>query len=417
MFNIDEIRNQFPMLKNNKDLIYFDNSSTTFKPYSVIKAVEDYYLNYSVNYGRGEYDLSFLLDAKIDAARKSVADFINANENEIVFTSNTTVGLNTIAFGYGGKFLQKDDIILITEAEHASNVLPWIKIVERTGAKIRYIPLTDTGEISLEGLKKMLAENVKIVSVAQITNVLGYIAPLQEIVEAAHKAGAIVIVDGAQSAGHIAVDVKKINCDFFVFSGHKMCGPTGVGVLYGKYKLLQKTDAYTYGGGSNVNYTKAFEIFLKDPPYKFESGTVMIEAILGLREAICFIKNIGLDEIYEHTKKLHRYAIRQLSTIEHIHLYAPDATCGIIAFNIKNVFADDAAKYFNSRKLCIRSGQHCSRLLHERLNCISSLRASLYFYNTLEEVDRFIEICKNATKKNCVEFIFNNLTRTVHDDF
>lgn len=409
MFNIDEVRNSFPMIKNNKGMIYFDNSSTAFKPYSVIKAVEDYYLNYSVNYGRGEYDLSYLLDSKISNARKNIADFINASEYEIVFTSNATDSLNLIAFGYGGKFLKKNDVILISEAEHASNVLPWIKIAEKTGAKIKYIPLGATGEIDLEALKELLQENVKVISIAQITNVLGYIVPIKEIAELAHKVGAVIIVDGAQSTGHITVDVRDLDCDFFVFSGHKICGPTGIGILYGKYELLKKMDTCKYGGGNNVNYTKSFEVFLKDPPHKFESGTIMIEAILGLNEAVNFIRTVGIEKIYAYIKELHRYAIRQLNEINHILLYAPNADSGIIAFNIKNIFADDVTKYFNSRKLCVRSGQHCSKLLNERLNCISSLRASIYFYNTFEEIDKFVEICRDATKRNCIEFIFKNL--------
>lgn len=407
MNTISDARKDFPMFSGDCPPIYFDNASTTFKPNCVIEAVIEYYKKYSVNFARGEYDLSYTVDEKVIEARKNIGNFINAFDEEIIFTGNTTDGINLVAFGYATKLLKKDDVILISEIEHASNLLPWIKVAKLTGCQIKCIPIKN-GVLDIDGFKKMLDDRVKMVAINHISNVLGFVNPVKEICRLAHLVNAVVLIDGAQSVGHIPVDVKDINCDFMAFSGHKMCGPNGSGILYGKYDLLHKMEPIKFGGGSNVDYTVDFQYFLKNPPYKFESGTLPIESILGLSAAINYIRNIGIDKIREYVFNLHKYTIKKMSAIEHLTIYNSNSDAGIITFNINGIFSQDAAKYFNSKGICLRSGQHCARLVNKYINVSSTLRASLYFYNTYDDVDRFIEVCKSATKENCIRYIFND---------
>lgn len=408
MIDVKKIREDFPMLKRKMqghDLIYFDNAATTFKPQCVIDAVVHYYTELSANAHRGDYELSYQVDSEYEGCRKAVARFINADEKEIVFTSGASSSLNQIAYSYS-KFLEKGDVILSCEAEHASNILPWMKAAEEKGCVIEYIELDEEGRLPVENFKKALHEKVKVVALAQVTNVLGYEVPMKEICALAHKAGAIVVMDMAQSAPHMKVDVKDIDCDFAAFSAHKMCGPTGVGVMYGKYEYLQKMDPFMVGGGSNARFDMCGNLLLKDAPYKYETGTPPIEAVLGFHAAIDYLNEIGMDNIHSYEKKLHDYAIEKLSKLDNIILYNPHADGGIITFNVKDVFSQDAASYFNSQGVAVRAGHHCAKMLTQKLQTSATLRASCTFYNTKEEVDRFVEICRHATIENCLNVFF-----------
>lgn len=410
MFNVNEIRQDFPMLQNkmmqNHPLVYLDNAATTFKPQSVIDAVTSYYTSTSCNIHRGDYDLSFQISSEYEQGRKTVSRFLNADEKEIVFTAGASASLNLAAYGYGLSHLKEGDVILTTEEEHASSILPWFRVAEKTGAIIEYIPLTEKGELTVENVKKALHDCVKIVAFAAVSNVLGYKNPVKEITQLAHEAGAVVVCDGAQAVPHMKVDVKDWDVDFLAFSAHKCCGPTGVGVLYGKYELLCQTDPTMLGGGSNARFDMNGTILLKNPPYKFEAGTPAIEAVLGLKAAIDYLEAIGMDSIEAYEAQLKRYAIEKLKKLDNLTIYNADAETGIITFNAKGVFAQDAASYLNSQGIAVRAGNHCAKILNQVLKTSETVRASLYFYNTFEEVDRFVDAAKNITIENCVGLFF-----------
>lgn len=410
MKDIVHIRADFPMLNDKKmqgfPLVYFDNAATTFKPQAVIDAVVRYYSELSVNAHRGDYELSYQVDTIYEDARKKIANFIGASFNEVVFTSGASESLNLVAYGYGQKNLKEGDVVLSTEAEHASNVLPWMNACHKTKATMEFIELDETGRVTIENFKKALHDKVKVVAIAQVTNVLAYEVPIKEICKLAHEIGAIVVVDGAQSVPHMPVDVKDLDCDFLAFSAHKMCGPTGVGILYGKYELLDAMEPFLYGGGSNARFDMCGNIMLKKPPFKFESGTPAIEAVMGFGVAVDYLSSIGMSEIHHYEQALHQYFIEQLVKLDHIEIFNKDTENGIIAFNIKDVFAQDAATYFNSKGIAVRSGQHCAKLLMDKLQTSATLRASVYFYNTKEEVDYFIEVAKSATKDHMLDVFF-----------
>ena len=407
MLDVKKIRNDFPMFKNAEkttpNLIYFDNAATTFKPQSVIDAVVRYYTSQSVNIHRGDYELSYQVSDEYEQTRKAVARFICAEEREVVFTSGASASLNLVAYGYGQKFLKKGDVILSSEAEHASNILPWFKTAEVTGAVIEYIELTEEGELTIENFKKAMHEGVKVVAVAHITNVLGFIAPIKEMATIAHEYGAIISVDGAQSVPHIKTDVRNWDIDFLSFSAHKMVGPTGVGVLFGKFKLLEKMDPFMLGGGSNARFDICGNILLKNPPFKFEAGTPAIEAVLGLKAAILYLEEVGMDNIEEYEHDLRNYMVEKLQQLPNIHLYNPHAATGIVTFNVERIFAQDAAMYLNSQGIAVRSGTHCAKILIDVLKTSETIRSSVYFYNTKEEVDRFIQACSEITLEKCVD--------------
>jgi len=407
MLDVIKIRNDFPMFKNAEkttpNLIYFDNAATTFKPQSVIDAVVRYYTSQSVNIHRGDYELSYQVSDEYEQTRKAVARFLGAEEREVVFTSGASASLNLVAYGYGQKFLKKGDVILSSEAEHASNILPWFKTAEVTGAVIEYIELTEEGELTIENFKKAMHEGVKVVAVAHITNVLGFIAPIKEMAIIAHEYGAIISVDGAQSVPHIKTDVRDWDIDFLSFSAHKMVGPTGVGVLFGKYKLLEKMDPFMLGGGSNARFDICGNILLKNPPFKFEAGTPAIEAVLGLKAAILYLEEVGMDNIEEYEHDLRNYMVEKLQQLPNIHLYNPHAATGIVTFNVERIFAQDAAMYLNSQGIAVRSGTHCAKILIDVLKTSETIRSSVYFYNTREEVDRFIQVCSEITLEKCVD--------------
>lgn len=391
-----KIRNDFPMYRNKikmqgKDLVWLDNASTTFKPDCVLEAVSRYYTKETSNSHRGDYDLCFNMDMEVLNARRAVAKFINSKDTEVVFTSGTTASINLVAFGYGVKYLTKNDKILLTQAEHASNVLPWYKVSEMTGCQVDFIPLDKDGRLTPENLEKALTPDVKLVCVAHVTNVLGYIAPIKELAAIAHKHGALIVVDGAQSVPHIKMDVKDSDIDFLSFSGHKMCGPTGIGVLYGKFDLLSKMEPFMTGGGMNAKFDMCGDVNYLEPPLRFEAGTQNLEGIIGLHAAIDYLTSIGLDNIEKHEEELKNYCVEKLKATGKCTIYNEKSEGGIVTFNVNNVFAQDAATYLNSKGIACRSGQHCAKILIDFLGTIATIRASFYLYTTKEDVDALVD--------------------------
>lgn len=394
--DLRQFRKDFPMLRDGitmqgQPLVWLDNASTTFKPDCVIEAIERYYKHETSNSHRGDYDLAYATDMEILKTREAVAKFIGSKKEEVVFTSGATNSLNLVAFGYGAKYLKSEDEILLTEAEHASNVLPWFKVAEMTGAKIKYIPLTKEGRLLPENLEKVITDHTKIVAVAHITNVLGYQADIKALSAIAHKHGAVLVCDGAQSVPHVKIDVKDLDCDFLAFSGHKLCGPTGIGVLYGKYDLLVKTDPFMTGGGMNARFDMCGDVGFLEPPMRFEAGTLNLAGIYGLHAAIDYLMGIGMDNIEAHEHELKAYAVAKLKDYPNVKLYNADSEAGILTFNIDNIFAQDAATYFNSKGIAVRSGQHCAKILTSFLGTLATVRASFYFYTTKEDIDCLVD--------------------------
>lgn len=402
MFDVYKIRKDFPMLdgkkvnNNGKKVIYFDNGATTFKPKSVIDACSKYYLEENANSHRGDYDLAYSVDQKVDETRQNVANFFSSKKNEIIFTSGCSMSLNMVAFGYGLKVLKENDVILLTEAEHASNVLPWFRVAEMTKAKVKYIDLDENGRIDIKSLENLMNENVKVISIAHVSNVLGYKNDVKRIAEIAHQFGAILVCDAAQSAPHIKIDVKDLDCDFMTASAHKMCGPTGLGILYGKEDLLKFMDPILTGGGDNARFSKDLCVTFLEAPAKFEAGTLNLSAIYGFNESIKYLEKIGMDNIENYEKELKAYALSKLKTIENLTIYNENNDSGIITCNIDGVFAQDEASYLNSKGICARSGEHCAKLLVDRLKVKGTVRISMYFYNTKEEIDVLYEALKNG---------------------
>ena len=405
MLDVDKIRKDFPMIENNPDLVYLDSAATSLKPQCVIDAVVDFYARHTSNVHRGDYRVAEINDKLYDGTRNLVAELIHCDKDEVVYTHNVSHSLNQIAFGLK-PMLKKGDTVLITYAEHASNVLPWFALQKEIGINIEYIETDNEANITIDTFKKAMHEGVKVVSVAEVTNVLGSIQPVKEMCEIAHSYGAYMIVDGAQSVPHMKVDVKDLDVDFLGFSAHKMCGPSGVGILYGKKKLLDAMEPVFYGGDMNARFNKDGEMLLKDTPVKFEAGTPNIEGVIGTGAAIQYLLSIGLDNIHEYEKELRAYAIDKLSQLDNIEIINPDNLYGPIDFNAKGVFAQDAAGFLASKNIAVRSGNHCAKILHNIIHTDQSIRASLYFYNTKEEIDRFVEACKEITLENCVEIFF-----------
>ena len=407
MFNVEKIRKDFPMINNNQNLIYFDSSATSFKPQCVIDEVVNYYSKYNTNIHRGDYDISYKVSKQYDDTRNTIKKFINAADSkEIVYTSGDTQSLNTIAYSYGLANLNKNDVILTTQVEHASNILPWFNVAKQTGARIQYIDLNNDASFNIDNYVKCFEnENIKIVSLTYISNVMGYVYPIKEICKIAHEHGAIVSIDAAQAIPHIKVDVQDLDVDFLSFSSHKMCGPAGIGVLYGKYDLLESMNPLLYGGGSNARFDNCGNIILKKTPEKFESGTPNIEGVLGLDAACKYLMSIGMENIDSYCNELSEYFMNKLSKLDNVEIYNKDARSGIITFNVKGIFAQDAASYFNSQGVAVRSGNHCAKLLLNIIGASETIRASLYFYNTKEEIDKFLEIIKDTTIEKCVDSV------------
>lgn len=405
MLDVDKIRKDFPMIQNNPDFVYLDSAATSLKPQCVIDAVVDFYTKHTSNVHRGDYRVAEINDKLYDGTRNLVAELIHCDKDEVVYTHNVSHSLNQIAFGLK-PMLKKGDTVLITYAEHASNVLPWFALQKEIGINIEYIETDEEANITIDTFKKAMHEGVKVVSVAEVTNVLGSIQPIKEMCEIAHSYGAYMIVDGAQSVPHMKVDVKDLDVDFLGFSAHKMCGPSGVGILYGKKKLLDAMEPVFYGGDMNARFNKDGEMLLKDTSVKFEAGTPNIEGVIGTGAAIQYLLSIGLDNIHEYEKELRAYAIEKLSQLDNIEIINPNNLYGPIDFNAKGVFAQDAAGFLASKNIAVRSGNHCAKILHNIIHTDQSIRASLYFYNTKEEIDRFVEACKEITLENCVGIFF-----------
>lgn len=390
-------REDFPMLFNN--IIYFDNGATTFKPKQVLKKISDYYTEYTANAHRGDYHISLKVDTEYELARNIVQEFINAKErSEIVFTSGSTESLNYIATGFFGNYLEAGDEILITKAEHASNVLPWFRLAKQLDVLVNFIDLDDNHYVTVDNVLKAITPRTKVISLAQITNVIGDIRPIKEICKIAHERGIFVVVDAAQSAPHIKIDVQDLDCDFLAFSGHKLCGPTGVGVLYGKKELLENMEPVNLGGGMNESFDTVNDVYLKSLPTRLEAGTPNIEGVLGLGEAINYLNSIGMDKIHEYEMALRKYLIEKLIDIKHIDIINMEADSGIVAFNVDGVFSQDVAVYLDKYNICLRAGNHCAKILKDEVGVKNTCRISLYFYNTYEEIDRLVELLKDKDR-------------------
>lgn len=390
-------RQDFPIL--DKDIIYFDNSATSLKPKCVIAKMQEYYEEYPANAHRGDYDLSFKVDQEYENTRELVKNFINAQDlEEIIFTSGTTEGLNMIINGFFANLLEEDDEVLITTSEHASNVLPWFKLVEKLGIKVNYIPLDESYYVTLDNVKKSLTPKTKVISLAGITNVIGDSRPIKEIAKLAHENNIFMVVDGAQMLPHMKVDVQDLDIDFLAFSGHKMCGPTGIGVLYGKKELLEHLEPINLGGGMNESFDTPDSVYLKPLPTRLEAGTQNIAGVIGLGEAIKYLTNIGMDKIASEEHNLRKYLIDKLIHIPHIDIINIESDSGIVTFNVNKVFSQDVAYYLNKYNICVRAGNHCAKILKSSVGVTNTVRVSLYFYNTYEEIDNLVELLSDYDK-------------------
>lgn len=389
--------NDFSML--NKDLIYFDNGATTFKPNSVVDAICSYYKDYTANAHRGDYEISLKVDMAYEGTRDKVKEFINAkNREEIVFTSGATESLNMIVSGFFEHILDRGDEVIISDSEHASNVLPWFRLANKKGIKIKYIPLDESLHITLEAIKKTVTPQTKVIAISEITNVIGDVRPIKEITKFAHENNIFVVCDGAQSVPHRKTDVQDSDVDFLAFSAHKMCGPTGVGVLYGKIELLENLDPIKMGGGMNESFDNENAIYLKELPFRLEAGTPNIAGVIGLGAAIDYLMKIGMDNIYYHEMTLKKYLVEKLSTIKHIDIINEECDSGILAFNVDGLFPQDVAIYLDKYNICVRAGNHCAKILKKSIGVRNTVRISLYFYNTKEEIDALVELLKDRDK-------------------
>ena len=389
-------RKDFPILSNN--LVYLDNGATTLKPKVVIDKITEYYSSYSANAHRGDYDISLKVDNEYEKTRDLVKKFINASSRkEIIFTSGTTESINMIAFGFFKDYLEENEEIIITKSEHASNVIPWFKIAKDNKLIIKYIDLDDNYEVTIDNLKKIITPKTRVISLAGITNVLGDLRPLKEIIKTAHENNILVVVDGAQYVPHTKVDVRALDIDFLAFSAHKMCGPTGVGVLYGKENLLEKLAPHNYGGGMNESFDNLNEVYLKPLPTRLEAGTPNIAGVIGFGAAIEYLNSIGLSNIRKYELELGKYLFNNLSKIRHITIVnkKPSST---IAFNIDGIFSQDVAVYLNKYGICVRAGNHCAKILKDETKVKNTVRVSLYFYNTKEEIDKLVDLLKDKNK-------------------
>lgn len=389
-------REDFPMLQ--KDIIYFDNGATTFKPKCVIDATLNYYENICANAHRGDYDISYKVDVAYEGARKKIADFINASRDEIIFTSGATDSLNMVVNGFFKNLLEPNDEVLITLSEHASNVLPWFLLSKTNGVKVKYIDLDSTFHVTMNNVIAAITPNTKVIALAGITNVVGDERPIKEIVHFAHERGIFVVVDGAQSVPHTKTDVKEMDCDFLAFSLHKMCGPTGVGVLYGKKELLESITPINLGGGMNESFDSVDEVYLKELPHRLEAGTQNIAGVIGAGATIDYLNKIGMDNIKIHEIKLKKYLINKLKDIPHISVVNEECDSGIVAFNVDGVFPQDVAYFLNKYHICVRAGNHCAKILKNAIGVKNTVRVSLYFYNTENEIDKLVELLKNKEK-------------------
>ena len=392
----DDIRSDFPILNqeiNGNPLVYLDSAATSQKPVQVIEALKNYYEFENSNVHRGVHTLGNRATDAYEGAREKVRQFINAKSTEeVIFTRGTTNGLNMVALSYGRANVSEGDEIVITYMEHHSNLIPWQQLAKATGATLKYIDMQEDGTLDLADVEKAITDKTKIVSATFASNVLGTHNPVKEIAAIAHKHGAVMVVDGAQGVPHFHTDVQDLDCDFLAFSGHKMCGPTGIGVLYGKKEHLEKMEPAEFGG-EMINFVGLQDSTWADLPAKFEAGTPIIAGAIGLGAAIDYLNEIGMDNIIAHEQMLSTYALEQLSTIEGLEIYGPqDPTkrSGLVTFNIEGVHPHDLATVLDSKGIAVRAGHHCAQPLMKWLNCVATARASFYVYNTKEDIDKLV---------------------------
>ncbi|MGE6655585.1 cysteine desulfurase [Bacillus altitudinis] len=391
--NIKDVREQFPILHqqvNGHDLVYLDSAATSQKPRVVIDAMNEYYRSYNSNVHRGVHTLGTKATDAYEGAREKVRAFIGASSvEEIIFTRGTTTALNTVAISYARANLKEGDEIVITHMEHHANIIPWQQAAKATGATLKYIPLQEDGTLSLEDVKQTITHQTKIVAVTHVSNVLGTINPIKDIAKIAHDHGAIIVVDGAQSTPHMQIDVQDLDCDFFAFSGHKMCGPTGIGVLYGKKDLLNNMEPAEFGG-EMIDFVDLYDSTWKELPWKFEAGTPIIAGAIGLGKAIDFLNDIGMEEVSRYEHQLATYALERFKELEGATVYGPQHRAGLVTFNLDDVHPHDASTVLDTEGVAIRAGHHCAQPLMKWLGVSATARASFYLYNTEEEIDELM---------------------------
>ena len=398
-----QIRKDFPILaqttSRGKRLVYLDSAATSQKPQTVIDTLDRYYREYNANIHRGVYEIAARATDCYEAARTTVAEFIGAQAREIIFTRNATESINLVAYTWGEQNIRRGDVILISELEHHSNMVPWIRLCQRKEATLRYIPVSDDGQLVLDNLDQLL-QNVKLVAVTHVSNTLGTIVPISEIIARAHALGALVLIDGAQAAPHLAVNVAQLDADFYAFSGHKMLGPTGIGALFGKRTILESMDPFLFGGDmiGSVGY---HDVTFNEIPHKFEAGTASIADAIGFGEAITYLKELGIDAVREHERDLTAYALGRLASLESrgLVIYGPrdpNKISGAISFNFADVHAHDLASILDTQGVCIRAGHHCTMPLMDRMGWPATARASFYVYNDRDDVEVLIEGLQTA---------------------
>ena len=405
-YSTEEIRKDFPILerrvRDNKALVYLDNASTTQKPNQVIDAINDYYKNYNANIHRAVYALAEEATNAYEETREKVAKYLNIkNHEEIIFVRGTTEGINLVAYAWGRSHINEGDIIVTTEYEHHSNIVPWQLLVKERGAKLAYIDIDENGELKLEQLDEHLATGkVKLVTFSLMSNVLGTISDAQTIISKCKDAGVLTLIDGAQAVPHMHVDIEKLGCDFFAFSGHKMLGPTGVGVLWVRKSVLETMNPF-HGGGDMIREVHKFETTWNDLPYKFEAGTPNIADVIGFGAAIDYLSKLGMDKIREHEVELTKYALEKISAVKGITIYGTKDISkrgGVISFNFSDVHPHDVAQIIDEEGIAVRSGHHCAQVLMEKLDVAATNRASFYIYNTKEDIDALVKSLEKVAR-------------------
>jgi len=390
-------REDFEIL--NEGLIYLDNAATTMKPKKVVDKIVEYYTKYTANAHRGDYDNSLRVNNEYEGAREKVRNLINAKSlKEVVFTKGSTEAFNMIIFGFMANYLTKEDEVLLTKGEHASNILPWLNLSKKIGFKLKYADLDNSYRVTVDNIKKEITPNTKVIAIAHITNTLGDVRPIEEIGKICKEKNILFVVDSTQSIGHIPVDVEKNNISFMGFSAHKMLGPTGVGVLYGKEEYLEQLVPVEYGGGMNISFTSSGDYEIKELPARLEAGTRNIAGVIGLGAAIDYLLEVGLENIHNYEIELKKYLIEKLKKVPNIQIYNEDNDSGVLLFNVGNYFSQDVALYLNQFKICIRAGNHCAKMLQEVICVSNTCRVSLYLYNNKEEIDKLAEALMQQDK-------------------
>ena len=395
MLDAKKTRKDFPIYQNNKDMVYLDNAATVLKPKKVLDKMNEYYTHFGVNIHRGVYKLSYLATQAYEEGRSKVASFINASFEEIVYFKNASEALNFVALSWGETNIKEGDEIITSELEHHSSVLPWQQLALRKKAVLRYLKLDSKGRITIDALKSVLNEKTKVIALTLVSNVFGYITPIEELIKEARKYNSLVVVDAAQGIAHLPIDVKKMDCDFLAFSAHKALGPTGLGVLYGKKDIFKKLKPLFYGGDM-IDNVELYDSSYREMPYRFEVGTPAIAEIIGLGYALDYLKDIGLDNIKKHEQELTKYALEKMKVLKHLTIYNSNPDLGIIAFNLDGVHPHDVATILDSDNVYVRAGHHCAQLIAKKLEIVASLRVSFFIYNDKEDIDKLIEALKKA---------------------